>query len=80
MDIAPSRPAILCRADLVRAMAADLTRYDAFRDPDDAFRSLYAVRDAHGVQRYSAFQIGTCLEDAIAVAFQDVVAREMAGS
>ena len=62
------------RKDLVEAMAADLVKYDAFRVEADAIRSLY------GTRRYPIGDIMSCIDDARAVAFQDVVAREMAGS
>lgn len=61
------------RSDLVKRMAADLVRFDAFRNEQDAIRSL------HGAG-YSMGDIVMCVDDAQQTAFQqtiDIVAREM---
>lgn len=65
-------PARESRAALVARMAADLVRYDAWRNKDDALRSL-----VFGC-RYGSFEAVTYLDDARQLAMQSVVAREMA--
>lgn len=62
------------RKETVERMAADLVRFDAFQNPDDAFSTLAWCR------RYSVFEIMTCLPDARQAAMQSVVAREMSES
>lgn len=69
--ILPNEPAY---TDIVAAMAADLTRFDAFTDEADAVRSLMATG------RYGAFHILRFIDDARQLAMQGVVAREMGES
>lgn len=58
------------RADVVKRMAADLVKFDAFRDEGDAIRSLMH-------RQYSPFDVLRYVDDARQVAVQDVVAREI---
>lgn len=62
------------RADLVARMAADLVKYDAWRNKDDALRSL-----VFGC-RYPSFEAVMYLDDVRQAAMQMVVAREMSAS
>lgn len=57
------------RRELVERMAADLVRFDAWRNPQDATRSLFG--------RYGYTSIALLLDDARQVAMQTAVAREM---
>lgn len=58
------------RSDIVKRMAVDLVRFDAFRTEPDAIRSLHGAR-------YSMGDIVMCVDDARQAAMSDVVAREM---
>lgn len=60
----------VARDDIIKRMAADLVKYDAFRNKQDAVRCLMC-------RGYPTFEIARLLEDARALAFQDVVAREI---
>jgi len=62
------------RALLVKCMAADLVRYEAAHNEQDAIRSLY------GTGRYEMADIVMLLDDARQAAVQEIVAREMAQS
>lgn len=59
---------------LISDMAHDLLKYDAFRNEDDAMRSLFATR------KYHAFDVIVCVADAMQVAAQEVVFKAMVGS
>lgn len=59
-----------CRQDMVRKMAKDLVRYDAAQNEHDAIRSLFG-------RGYSMADIVMLVDDARAVAFQEIVAAEM---
>ncbi len=65
------------RQQLVEAMAADLVRWDAWRDEGDAFRSLVYAQASDGSQKYSSFEVGTCIDDARQAAAQTIVADQM---
>ena len=58
------------RSDIVKRMAADLVRFDAFRTEPDAIRSLFG-------NGYGMGDIVMCVDDARQLAVQTVVAREM---
>lgn len=63
------------REALIQRMAADLIRFDAFRNRDDAVRSLMWRKD------YSAFLVMRFADEARQIAVQDtLVAAEMAKS
>jgi hypothetical protein len=62
------------RDQLIARMAADLVRFDAFHNREDAVRALMWRKD------YSPFLVMRFADDARQVAMQDVVAREMAAS
>jgi len=59
------------RQALVEQMAADLVRWDAFRNEGDALRSLIFS------ERYTSFDVVTCLDDARQAAEQTLVAQVM---
>jgi hypothetical protein len=65
------------RQQMVEAMAADLARWDAWRIEQDAFRALVWATDDDGRQKYSSFDVATCLADARQAAAQTIVAEEM---
>ncbi|ABA04602.1 hypothetical protein Nwi_1341 [Nitrobacter winogradskyi Nb-255] len=58
--------------DIVDRMAADLIRFEATGTESDAIRSLMCTR------RYSYSDIATFVDDALAVARQEIVTTEMA--
>ena len=60
------------RENLVRQMAADLERFEAYANSSDAIRSL--------IGRYPPLDVALYADDARQVAMQSVVAREMARS
>lgn len=60
------------RQAMIERMAADLVRYDAAQNEHDAVRSLY------GTGRYAMVDIVMLVEEARQVAFQEIVATEMA--
>lgn len=62
------------RDELIRSMAADLVRFEAYHDVNDAIRSLMWRKE------YSPFLVMRFADDARAVAMQEVVAAEMAKS
>jgi hypothetical protein len=62
-----------CRRALVERMAADLVRYDALGNVEDSIRSLFG-------RGYATSDIHMLLDDARQVAFQEIVAKEMAKS
>lgn len=59
------------RSDIVKRMAVDLVRFDAFRTEHDAIRSLYGSRS------YSMADIVMCVDDARQAAMSNVVSAEM---
>ena len=61
------------RTETVRRMAADLVKFDAFRLEADAMRALM-------FREYSAFDVVRYVGDAMQLAAQDVVAKEMSVS
>lgn len=63
------------RTEIVQQMAADLVAGDAFRNEADAMRCLMGKRD-----RYRAFHVVWFVGDAMQVAAQGPVAKEMSGS
>jgi hypothetical protein len=58
------------RQHLVQMMATDLVAYDALHNEQDAVRSLYG-------RGYRTPDIMSLLDEARALAFQDIVAKEM---
>lgn len=58
------------RHDLVQRMAADLIRFDALAVEADSIRSLYGAG-------YSMVDVVMRIDEARALAFQDVAAKEM---
>lgn len=62
------------RQRLVSDMAQVLLQYEAFRNEDDAFRTLFNRK------KWSTFDIMACVDDARQVGFQEVVYREMGES
>ena len=58
------------RQDLIAKMAADLIRFDALGPEADSIRSLHGAR-------YSMVDIVMLIDEVRAVAFQELVAREM---
>lgn len=60
----------VAREETIKRMAADLVTYDAFRNKQDAVRCLMS-------RGYRNIEVAMWMPDARALAFQDVVAREM---
>jgi hypothetical protein len=61
------------RKAMIERMAKDLVKFDAAQNEADAIRSLMA-------RGYSPFAVLRYVDDARQVAFQSIVAREMAKS
>lgn len=61
------------RRQMIEQMAQDLIEADAMRDRDDAVSALRA-------KDYPRFDIFAFVDEARAVAFQEIVAREMSAS
>jgi hypothetical protein len=58
------------RTQLIERMAADLVRFDSWRNANDAWRSLWA-------EGWKTYEISLVIEDARAVAQLDVVTEVM---
>lgn len=61
------------RKALIERMAQDLVRYEAYQNEADAIRSLFG-------RGYTMADIVMLVDDARALAFQDIVAKEMSRS
>jgi hypothetical protein len=68
------------RAEIVKAMAADLVRLDAWRNQQDAMRALLWQRDASGQPVFCSFEVSRYLDDARQAAMQNAVAKVMGAS
>lgn len=66
----PLTDAVSARRATIERMAADLVRFDAAQNEQDAIRSLFG-------RGYSTIEIMTLLDEARQVAFQKIVAEEM---
>lgn len=61
------------RAELLARMPTDLFRFDAMRDRSDAVRTLHHCG-------YGSFDIHCLVDEAMALAFQEIVVKEMSAS
>lgn len=66
----PLMEAHVRRQAMVQRMAADLIRYDAAQNEQDAIRSLYG-------RGYAIADVMMLVDDARMLAFQEIVAKEM---